>query len=433
LTTLEPGQRFAGRYEIVRCIARGGMGAVYEVVHTETQRRRALKVLLASELEETDARARFQREARITAAVESEFLVEVFDAGVDEASGMPFLVMELLRGDDLGRLVKKHGALDPGDVVTFLWQVAVALDKTHEARIVHRDLKPENLFLTLRDDGSPRVKILDFGISKKIDAKASSGTTRSIGTPLYMAPEQFEARGISPATDIYALGMIAYTLLVGVAYWEEEASASESVLAFARVVAEGASEPASARAARQNKLLPGAFDRWFKRAAARSGKDRFTKATEAIAALADALALGTSDTVRAISRTQQMGTRDVDDLLAGLRDTRVAAATPEVSRGRSIWPAFVAIFLGMTAVVLAVVRKPDVLVTARPSGKIHVSVFVAAPPPPPAMSTELPHVVDAAAPVALSRRPQPVRAAPSASASASASAAPSASTIYTRD
>src|SRR4051794_16395876 len=100
---LQEGTIFAGRYQIVRCIALGGMGAVYEVVHLETEGRRALKVMLPHILQKEELRERFKREARVAAQIDSEFIVDVFDAGVDEATGMPFLVMELLRGEEIGK------------------------------------------------------------------------------------------------------------------------------------------------------------------------------------------------------------------------------------------------------------------------------------------------------------------------------------------
>jgi serine/threonine-protein kinase len=168
MLSLVEGSVFSDRYRIVRCIAAGGMGAVYEVTHIETDRRRALKVMHPHFLQSEELRDRFRQEARVAAHVESEFIVDVFDAGVDAATQMPFLVMELLRGEEIGKLLQRNGRFSPIEVVTYLHQAALALDKTHRAMIVHRDLKPENLFLTYREDGAPRVKVLDFGIAKVV-------------------------------------------------------------------------------------------------------------------------------------------------------------------------------------------------------------------------------------------------------------------------
>ena len=180
-----------------------------------------------------ELRDRFRR-SHVTASVKSEFLVDVFDAGIDEASGMPILVMELLEGEDLGHLVDRGGTLTPSDVVTYLGQVARALARTHAASIVHRDLKPEYLFLTHREDGSPCIKILDFGISKIMNQAATGGpNTTSIGTPAYMAPEQIVGGPVSPAADLHSLGLIAYTLLTGRSAWQDDVESTDNALAFA--------------------------------------------------------------------------------------------------------------------------------------------------------------------------------------------------------
>ena len=293
---LQDGALFAGRYRILRRIAIGGMGAVYEVLHLETERRRALKVMLPHILQSEDLRERFKREAKVAAHIDSEFIVEVFDAGVDEATQMPFLVMELLRGEELGKRLKRLGAFPPADVVAYLHQTALALDRTHGASIVHRDLKPENLFLTEREDGPPRVKVLDFGVAKVVAESATTGVTQSIGTPMYMAPEQYNpSLQLTGAADVYALGMVAYTFLTGGAYWAEETRGG-NVFALATVAMHGPREPASARAARRGVVLPPGFDAWFARITAVSPAHRFASASEAVRALADAL--GSAQPVR---------------------------------------------------------------------------------------------------------------------------------------
>jgi serine/threonine-protein kinase len=284
---LQPGATFGQRYEVVRCLSSGGMGAVYEVVHNETRRRRALKVMLPSLVADAELRARFRLEATITADVESNHIVETFDAGVDAETGAPFLVMELLKGEDLGSILEARGALPPAEVVLLLHQAALALDKTHAAGIVHRDLKPENLFVTYRDDGSPCLKILDFGIAKVVAQNVTNAkATRSMGTPLYMSPEQVTGDGaIGPRSDVYALGHIAYALLVGVAYWETELEKGGGVYPLLMRIGTGIPEPASTRAAGRARLSAG-FDAWFARAAATRASDRFATAPEAVTGLA---------------------------------------------------------------------------------------------------------------------------------------------------
>ncbi len=268
------------------------MGAVYEVLDERTRHRRALKAMLPLLIEDGAMCARFELEAKITGGVESDHLVNVLDAGVEEGTGIPYIVMDLLRGQSLGALLRQDGPILGAEVVTYLWQAALALDKTHAAGIVHRDLKPENLFLTHRDDGSPCIKLLDFGIAKLVAQTLPAVDTRPMmGTPFYMSPEQARNdRRIDGRADVYALGHIAYTLLVGEPYWHETFVEHGSPYLLISEVLKGTLEPPSARALRRaGILLPPAFDQWFMRATAVSPDDRFPKALVAVAGLADAL------------------------------------------------------------------------------------------------------------------------------------------------
>jgi len=284
-----PGTVFHGTLEVVRSIQAGGMGAVYEVVHVPTQRHRALKLMHPALVDSEDMRARFEREARVAAKVDSEHIVETIDAGVDEATGVPFILMELLKGMELGKLLKSRGRFSAIEVVAVIAQVARALELTHAASVVHRDLKPGNLFLSLRDDGSVRVKVLDFGVAK-ITASVTAASTGTVGTPLYMAPEQLQGKGgITGRTDLYALAHVVYTLLVGRPFWAEEQKTMDGVLAFLMRVFYGEQEAATVRAARAGVKLPAAFDPWFVRATARDPAARFEGAASMAAALAEVL------------------------------------------------------------------------------------------------------------------------------------------------
>ncbi|MDI1447552.1 protein kinase [Polyangium sp. 6x1] len=288
IAVLATGALFHGAYEVVRCIKAGGMGAVYEVLQKNTERRRALKVMLPSLVSDPEMRARFELEAKVAAGIESEHIVETLDAGVDEATGMPFIVMELLKGEEIGALLKVRKRLPLEEVVTLLHQAALALDRTHAAGIIHRDLKPENLFLTRRDDGSPRLKILDFGVAKIVaDGTASSNTTKSVGSPLYMAPEQIAGEAIGPHVDRYSLAHIAFTMLVGKPYWARERKSAQGLYPYLMLVARGAQVPASERAKELGVSLPAAFDAWFSRATALDTSTRFNGSVEMVAALAE--------------------------------------------------------------------------------------------------------------------------------------------------
>jgi serine/threonine protein kinase len=158
--------------------------------------------------------------------------------------------------------------------------------------VIHRDLKPENLFVTRRDDGSLKMRILDFGIAKLMEGRGAKKSTRSVGTPLYMAPEQMtgDAEELGPAADVYALGHIAFTLLVGSAYFEPEARTAPSALGLMAKVCSGAVDPASKRAAALGLELSPKLDAWFARATALQPGKRYATAGELFSALRDALA-----------------------------------------------------------------------------------------------------------------------------------------------
>lgn len=265
------------------------MGAVYEVHDNVTNGSRVLKVMLPHAQDNESLRARFAEEARFSGSIESDHVVRTFDAGIDDDTGLPFLVMELLRGEELGKMLVRKHHLAPSDVITYLHQAALALDKTHAAGIVHRDLKPENLFLTRRDDGSPCLKILDFGIAKLVQEGQAAASTMAIGTPMYMAPEQAEGgRAVGPRADIYSLGHVAYALLTGRPYWTEEFNQLGSLIAFFLRLSKGIAEPPSVRAARAGVILPQAFDDWFVQATSTNPEHRFSRSTTAIRALAQA-------------------------------------------------------------------------------------------------------------------------------------------------
>ena len=283
---LDIGAEVAGRYRVIACLKRGGMGSVYEVLDKRTDRLRALKVMLPDVATDADMRERFEREAIVVGRVRSDHIVEVVDAGIADPD-MPFLVMERLHGEDLATLLARRGTLEAKEVVSMLSQVASGLDKIHQEGVIHRDLKLENLFVTKRDDGSPHLKIVDFGVAKLIDYATSLSTTRSLGTPLFMAPEQLTGDGaIGPAADLYALAHAAFCLLAGKPYWFREADEAATPYAFISVVAKGASESARERARRLDVALPPAFDAWFEKATAKNPSRRFETATELVEALA---------------------------------------------------------------------------------------------------------------------------------------------------
>lgn len=175
---LQPGSVFAGDFRIERALAMGGMGAVYVAEQLSTGRKRALKLLLPSLVESERSRERFEQEARVASRIASDHVVEVVSAGVDPASGAPWLAMELLEGETLAGRVERAGPLPPAETLEVMRQLCHALGAAHASGLVHRDIKPENLFLARpRRDGVPfTLKILDFGIAKLTeDVRARGG------------------------------------------------------------------------------------------------------------------------------------------------------------------------------------------------------------------------------------------------------------------
>ena len=215
------GDLIAGKYAVERVLGDGGMGVVVAARHLELGERVALKFLLPEALKNPEACLRFVREARAAARIKGEHVARVLDVGTRE-DGMPFIVMEYLEGHDLGRIVETRGPLAVSDAVHYVLQACEAVAEAHALGIVHRDLKPANLFLTTSPDGSPLVKVLDFGISKSPSVFARtlspSITTvnASMGTPQYMSPEQARDAGkVDARSDVWALGAILYELLAG--------------------------------------------------------------------------------------------------------------------------------------------------------------------------------------------------------------------------
>jgi serine/threonine-protein kinase len=213
---LAPGGVLDGRFVIERVLGRGGMGCVLLAKHVELEQRVAIKVLESKGADEARENARVLREARAAARIQSEHVVRVHD--VAAAHAVPYIVMEYLRGQDLSQHLAERGALSVRAAAAIVIQAAEAIGEGHGLGIVHRDLKPANLFLCERAGAEPRVKVLDFGISKSLGDEAEL-TTQSyalIGSPFYAAPEQLEcSRTVDGRADIWSLGVILYEMVAG--------------------------------------------------------------------------------------------------------------------------------------------------------------------------------------------------------------------------
>lgn len=270
------GEILAGKFRVERVLGIGGMGVVVAARHLAFDELVALKFLLPEVLAQPEVVARFAREAQAAFRIKSEHVCRVSDVG-ELPNGAPYMVMEYLEGSDLASVLESRGALPTDLALEYLLQALEAVSEAHRLGIVHRDLKPANLFLTQRPDGSPLVKVLDFGISKLTAPGAGMTKTSAVmGSPGYMAPEQW-GKGAEPRSDVWALGVVLYELIAGRPPFE-----GDTLPVLWQKIAH---EPAAPlRAARPE--VPEGIDAIVARCLAKEPADRF----ESVAALAAALA-----------------------------------------------------------------------------------------------------------------------------------------------
>jgi hypothetical protein len=209
------GHTLDRKYRLGELLGRGGMGEVYQAVRIADGSEVAVKVLYAHLCGAEDL-ARFQREAAVTARLASDHVAQVHEIGHCSAGGHHYLAMELLRGEDLGMLLRRRGRLGAGELLPIVDQLARGLEAAHAAGIVHRDLKPQNVFLVDRND-SLRVKLLDFGVARLVEGSELTKSAMLIGSPGYLAPEQAvsELGEVGPRADVFALGTIVYRAVTG--------------------------------------------------------------------------------------------------------------------------------------------------------------------------------------------------------------------------
>jgi eukaryotic-like serine/threonine-protein kinase len=217
---VSPGDTLAGKYRVDRVLGEGGMGVVVAATDIQLERKVAIKFLLPEYSQHHEAAQRFLREARAAVKIQSEHVARVIDVGTMEG-GAPYMVMEYLEGRDLARLLEEERRATVEDAVSYVLEACDAIAEAHSVGIVHRDLKPANLFLARTSDGSLKIKVLDFGISKAMMTTTGmdpslTRTSSMMGSPLYMSPEQMKsAKNVDPRTDVWALGVILYELLLG--------------------------------------------------------------------------------------------------------------------------------------------------------------------------------------------------------------------------
>ncbi len=270
------GTVISGRYRLERLLGEGGMGQVWVARHLHLDSQVALKILAPSAVSNEVLRARFEREARALAQLRSPHVVQIYDYGLDEANS-PFMVMELLEGDDLAYLRSQRRYWTLSEVAQIVVQAARGLSAAHKAGVIHRDVKPGNLFLA-QVEGTTILKVLDFGIAKSLEDTATeiTKTNVGIGSPSYMSPEQTLTQAVDGRTDVWALGVVAFVLLTG-----ELPFQAESPFLVGQKVLRG-QRP---RATEIGEGLPRAVDAFFDRALAVSKEERFATPLEMAEAL----------------------------------------------------------------------------------------------------------------------------------------------------
>ncbi|MFO0587574.1 MAG: serine/threonine-protein kinase [Polyangiaceae bacterium] len=272
------GQIIAGKYRIESLIGHGGMGSVWRARHESLDMPVAIKFMGAHTAGDVEARQRFEREARALASLRTPNIVQVLDHGIDD--GAPYIVMEMLEGEDLSARMASRRRLPLNEVSRILSQTARALRRAHEAGITHRDLKPSNVFLA-QVDGEEVVKVLDFGVAKLAAVGALGDQLTKIGTllgsPGYMSPEQARGKDVDFRSDLWALAVIVFRAVTGV-----KPFAGDSI---AELVIKLCIDPRPV-ATRIAADLPPEVDRFFEKAFAAEPQDRFQSAVEMAAAFA---------------------------------------------------------------------------------------------------------------------------------------------------
>jgi serine/threonine-protein kinase len=267
------GSLVAGKYEVEGLLGRGGMGVVVAATDVELRRKVAIKFV---ERQSEQATARFMREARAAAQIDSEHVTRVFEVGRLE-QGSPYIVLERLEGQNLAGVIAA-GPVPPAEAAGHALEICEALARAHAARIVHRDLKPENLFLHTRRDGSRIIKLLDFGISKSLEFTALTESQAIVGSPQYLAPEQIESpERVDPRTDLWSLGVVLYELVSG-----ERPFRGGSMAELCMNILSGQVPPLAGKVS----ALPEGFEAVLRRCLTRNMAERYPSVAELARALA---------------------------------------------------------------------------------------------------------------------------------------------------
>ena len=418
------GDVLAGRYRVDRVLATGGMGVVVAARHMQLNQRVAVKVLTHN-AGSSQATARFLTEAKASALLRSDHVVHVSDVGQLE-NGRPFMVMELLEGEDLAQVLEQEGRLSVEKAVDYLLQACEGLAEAHAARIVHRDLKPGNLFRARRKDGSETIKVLDFGVSKALsqDVRAEGTVTTTdavFGSPLYMSPEQMQsASKADERSDIWSLGVLLYELVTHKMPFDAESMAGLAVRIATdppiRLVQAAPGAPLELEAVIFKCLEKDPAKRYANTAELAADLEPFAPGCRPQVERIQRLVFGstnpplTTPSAPSLRRLVAHGAETLGPLDSGESSSPAVVVT---ERKRRAWP--MAIAAALTAVALAAAGF-----FIKTSGGSNAGV--APPPPPTPVVQSAPPIVTTAAP------PESAQVIPSATVTASVAVHPDAPT-----
>ena len=321
------GQVIAERYHVLEKLGEGGMGQVYLAEHLRMGRRSAVKVMNPALSRDADAISRFNREASNASRISHPNVAAIYDFG-ETPEGLIYLAMEYIEGEPLTAIIERQGALLPARAAAIVRQAGEALAAAHEFGIVHRDLKPDNIMVARARDGADVVKVVDFGIAKAAgtDAQKVTRTGLVVGTPEYMSPEQLAGDPLDARSDIYSLGLVAFTMLTGALPFPSETAQESMIMRLTE-------RPRSLAEMRPGRSWPSAVQRVMDRALQRDVKARYASAAQMARDLEAAL-LAMPETAVSGAGTQPIAINTVPP-------TRVAApeAAATVITGAAAEPA----------------------------------------------------------------------------------------------
>jgi serine/threonine protein kinase len=387
-TLSQAGQVLDGKYRLDSLLAEGGMGSVYRATHVMLGKTVAIKLIKAAIMTSPEIVRRFQREARAATALNHPNIVSVYDLG-QTPDGTLYIAMEFIDGPSLKALIQAGRAVPAARTISILRQVASALAVAHKHNIIHRDLKPHNIMLATASDGSELAKLVDFGIAKTFDeATQLTSLGSALGTPFYMSPEQIEGRAVDARSDLYALGIILYEMLVGEVPFADQSTPAVLI----RQLRERPVRPSL-----KNPAVPPALEAIAMRCLEKDPEQRFQTADDfaaalhdASATLSDASSMATLPMNRAVTPSPE-ATIPMPRPAPGPTPAGVVPAIVAPPPPASVLPTIVAPPPPPASVVPTIVAPPRPPVSVAPA--------IVAPPPQPA----------SAAPAVL---PPPPQAAP---------------------